>query len=59
MKKYMVEYTLLVKNNTLHHQYITKAMCKLHALIRFRINVKHKKNLKRKILKVRRIKYGS
>lgn len=59
MKKYMVEYTLLVKRHTLYYQYVTKAICRLHALIKFKINVKHKKFLKRRILKVRRIKYGS
>ena len=53
MKKYRIEYTLLVNNRRMY--FISspiKAICKLHALLKFKRKTKHKKELKREILKV-------
>lgn len=59
MREYEIVYRLLINRRRLYQRCTFKAICKLHALIRFKINVKHKKNLKREILKIRRIKHGS
>lgn len=57
MKKYRIEYTLLINNR---RAYLIsppiKAMCRFHALLKFKRKTKHKKKLKRKILKVGRCK---
>ena len=53
MKKYRIEYTLLVNNRRMY--FISppiKAICKFHALLKFKRKTKHKKELKREILKV-------
>lgn len=57
MKYYKIEYTLLFNGRRLYYQSNNiKALCKVHALIKFKIKYKHRKSLKREILKIRRIK---
>lgn len=59
MKKYYrVEYTLLVNNRRMY--FISaplKALCKFHALLKFKKHNKHKKILKREILQIKRCKH--
>ncbi len=53
MKKYQIEYTLLINRKRMY--FISpplKAICKFHALLKFKRKIKHKKEFKREILKV-------
>lgn len=53
MKKYRIEYTLLINNRRMYFRSTPiKAICRLHALLKFKRKIKHKKELKREILKV-------
>lgn len=57
MKKYRIEYTLLINRRRMY--FISppiKAICKFHALLKFKAKIKHKKELKREILKVGKCK---
>lgn len=57
MKKYRIEYTLLINNRRVY--FISppiKAVCRFHALLKFKAKIKHKKELKREILKVGKCK---
>ncbi len=58
MKKYyIVEYTLLIHNRRMYFRSNSiKSFCKLFALLKFKRCYKHKKSLKREILRVRREK---
>jgi len=52
MKKYRITYALIISNKRFYFDYYVKALCKLHALIKFKISVKHNKKFKREILKI-------
>ena len=52
MKKYRITYALMISNKRFYFDYFIKALCKLHALIKFKIRVKHNKKFKREILKI-------
>ena len=55
--KYQIKYTLTINNRVLYFvSKPLKAICKLHALLRFKMIYKHNKCFKREILKVSRVK---
>lgn len=57
MKKYQIEYTLLINRRRIYFvSNPIKALCRFHALLKFKVKVKHNKKLKREILKVGRCK---
>lgn len=55
-KHYIVEYTLMYNNKRLYYRANIKSFCKLFALLKFKRCYKHKKSLKREILRIRREK---
>lgn len=56
MKKYKITYSLLINNNRRYFIYYVYGLCKLHALIKFKLKNKHKKVFKREILQIKNCK---